>query len=322
MLLRIAIVALLIPVRGAAATVDEELAQAAKSPYDIARFVDTHITFQWESLWTALGIQKEDDVFMQPCGELGGPKRDCSEELVTVLDPFQMILILRHDLAGPEVYLRFLRNSGPDNAGPWEFGGYYSPPVKYFEPRNRTLRFGTKPFFVVTRQGASGSGLSSEVEDWMDLTLPKFEPVFSLTAQGHYSGLPDRVGLETFAFPVSTENDSAERIQIAYQASFTCNGETFAIRSDSATYIRRGEKFVFDASRSKTPEADIDNIYNFGDDLPSNEDYLRYLLPQLKEIAAGPQSETRDWLKRFLEECDNTAEKREIQALLTEAPQK
>jgi hypothetical protein len=316
-LFRLAIVALLLPGAGAAAGLDDELAQAAKSPYDIARFVDTHITFHWEPLWKALGIQKNDDVFMQPCGELGGPKRDCSEELVTVLDPFQVILILRHDLAMPEVYLRFLRPSGPDNAGPWTFGGYYSPLVKYFEPRHRTLDFGKKPFLVVTRQGASGSGLSSEVEDWMDLTLPKFEPVFSLAAQGHYSGLPDSVGLETFAFPVSTEYDSAELIQIAYQASFTVNSETFAIRSDSATYIRRGEKFVFDASHSKTSEADIDNIYNFGDDLPSNEDYLRYLLPQLKEIAAGPQSELKDWLKRFLKECADTSEKREIQALLT-----
>ncbi len=316
---RLAIVAFLLPVVGAAAGVDNELALAAKSPYDIARFVDTHIAFRWEALWQALGIQKKDDVFMQPCGEMGGPKRDCSEELVTILDPFQVILILRHNLAGPEVYLRFLRNTGPDNSGPWEFGGHYSPLVKYFEPRHRTLRFGRKPFLAVTRQGASGSGLSSEVEDWMDLTLPKFEPVFSLTTEGHYSGLPDRVGLETFAFPVSTETDSAERIQVAYQASFTRNGETFAIRSDSATYIRRGDEFVFDAGRSKTPEADIENIYNFGDDLPSNEDYLRYLLPQLKEIATGPQDELKDWLKRFLDECENTAEKRELQALLTAA---
>lgn len=321
MLFRLAVVVLLLPVAGAAG-VDDELAQAAKSPYDIARFVDTHVTFRWEPLWKALGLQKNSDVFMQPCGELGGPKRDCSEELVTVLDPFQVILILRHDLAMPEVYLRFLRQSGPDNSGPWTFGGYYRPLVKYFEPRHRTLDFGKKPFLVVTRQGASGSDWASEIEDWMDLTRAQFEPVFSLTAQGHYSGLPDRVGLETNALVVSTEFDPAERIQVAYEARFTHDGETLGIRSDSAVHVRRGEKFVFDASRSKTPEADIDNIYDIDIDHPSNEDYLRYLLPELKKIAAGPPSELKDWLKRFLETCGNTAEKREIQALLTEAPQK
>ena len=128
MLFRLAIVVLLLPVAWAAG-VDDELAQAAKSPYDIARFVDTHVTFRWEPLWKALGLQNDGDVFIQPCGESGG-RRDCFEELITILDPFQMILVLRHNLVEPEVYLRFLRKSGPDIPGPWTFGGSYSPASK------------------------------------------------------------------------------------------------------------------------------------------------------------------------------------------------
>ena len=150
----------------------------------------------------------------------------------------------------------------------------------------------------------------------MDLTLPKFESVFSLTTQGHYSGNPDRVGLETHVSVVSMESDPTERIQVVYGVRFTHQGETLGYRSDEAVFIRRGENFVFDASRSKTPKADIDNIYGLEDDHPSNEDYLRYLLPELKKIAAGPPSELKDWLKRFLETCGNTAEKREIQAAI------
>jgi hypothetical protein len=144
-LLRLVVAGLALPL-AASAGVDEELAQAAKSPYDIARFVDMHVTFRWEPLWTALGLQNDGEVFMRPC------ERDCSEELITVLDPFEVILVLRHDSVGPEVYLRFLRQSGPDNSGPWIFGGYYSPLVKYFEPTHRTLRFGNKPFLVITEQ--------------------------------------------------------------------------------------------------------------------------------------------------------------------------
>ena len=322
MLFRFAIVGLLLPVVGAAASVDEELVQAAKSPYDIARFVDTHVTFHWEPLWKALGIQNNGDVSMQPCGELGGPRRDCSEELVTVLDPFQVILILRHDLVMPEVYLRFRRQSGPDNPGPWTFAGYYSPLVKYFEPRHRTVRFGTKPFLVVTQQGASGSGLSSEVEDWMDLTLPKFQPVFSLATEGHREGSPNRIGLETNGSVVSMASDPVEGFQVVYGVRFMHEREWLGYRVDTAVYVRRGENFVFDADRSKISKADIDNIYGLEDDHPSNEDYLRYLLPELKKIAAGPENETKDWLKRFLKECENTVEKREIQALLTAAPLK
>jgi hypothetical protein len=115
-LFRLAIAGLSLPV-AARAGVDEDLAQAAKSPYEIARFIDTHVTFGWEPLWKALGIRKAD-VFMQPCGEMSGPRRDCYEELITVVDPFQVILILRHDFVMPEVYLRFLRPGGPDSSGP------------------------------------------------------------------------------------------------------------------------------------------------------------------------------------------------------------
>jgi hypothetical protein len=317
-MLGLAIFGLSLPV-AVFAGVDEDLAKAAKSPYEIARFVDTHVTFDWEPLWKALGIPK-DQVFIQPCGTMSGPKRDCSEELITVLDPFQVILILRHDLAEPEVYLRFLRPSGPDGSGPWKFGGYYAPYVKYFEPRHRPLRFGRKSFFLVTRQGASGSGLSSEVEDWVDLSSPKFEPVFSLTTQGHDSGMPDRIGIETIATVVSMETDPAASLKVAYDIRFTHNGEVLGGRSDTAVYVRHGGSFSFDAGRSKTPEADIENLYNIGDDHPSNEDYLRYLLVDLKKIATGPAGEQKDWLKRFLMECGDTAEKRELQALLTKSP--
>ena len=54
----------------AIADVETDLAQAAKSPYDIARFVDTHKTFDWAPLWKALGIDP-NPVQLMPC-EGGG----------------------------------------------------------------------------------------------------------------------------------------------------------------------------------------------------------------------------------------------------------
>jgi hypothetical protein len=309
------VVAILFLPHWALAGIDEELAAAAKSPYDVARFVDTHITFEWNPLWRALGIQHPDPV-MNPCGEMGGPRRDCEEELVTVLDPFQVIVILRHSLAMPEVFLRFRRQSGPEGNGAWKFAGCYNPIARYFDLRHRTLRMGGKPFLVVTRQGATGSDWSSEVDDWMDLTLTKFEPVLSLTRKGHYSGMPDRVGLETSADVVLIESGPAERIHVAYHVRFDHAGEELGERWDNVVYVRRGQEFVFDPSLSGSKESDIENLYNIGMDGPSNDDYLRYLLPELKKIAAGPRSEKKDWLERFLKECHNTAEKRQIQAVL------
>jgi len=61
----------------AIADVETDLARAAKSPYDIARFVDTHKTFDWAPLWKALGIDP-NPVQLMPC-EGGGKtvRRSC-----------------------------------------------------------------------------------------------------------------------------------------------------------------------------------------------------------------------------------------------------
>lgn len=59
------------------------------------------------------------------------------------------------------------------------------------------------------------------------------------------------------------------------------------------------------------------NLHDIDDNHPSNEDYPRYLLPELKKIAARPDGEMKHWLKRFLGNCGNTAERRELQGLVT-----
>src|SRR5271157_4992863 len=89
---------------------DAELAQAAKSPYDIARFVDTHKTFEWTPLWKALGITDNAARLMR--SEEQG--ETCSEDLITVLDPPQVIVLLRGGVEHwQEVYLRSRRCAPP-----------------------------------------------------------------------------------------------------------------------------------------------------------------------------------------------------------------
>ena len=62
---------------------DAELARAAKNPYDLARFVDSHTGFDWNVLWKALGIEP---LMMQACGDRSAA---CSTELITVFNPDQ-----------------------------------------------------------------------------------------------------------------------------------------------------------------------------------------------------------------------------------------
>ena len=93
-----------------------ELTRAAKNPYDIARFVDSHMGFDWNVLWKALGI---GPLLMQPCGDLTGRGPQCSTELITVLNPDQVILLLQGTLTPADIYLRFFQ----ERDGGWRFSG-------------------------------------------------------------------------------------------------------------------------------------------------------------------------------------------------------
>jgi hypothetical protein len=110
--------------------------------------------------------------------------------------------------------------------------------------------------------------------------------------------------------------DPVERLEVAYNASFRVWNKNLAPRFDSAVYTRRGERFEFDEKLSKSSKADVEAIYDIHDGRSTNEDYLRYLLKDLRAIATGPEGEPKAWLRRFLPRCGNTAEKRELQMLL------
>jgi hypothetical protein len=314
---RLTVAVLLLPL-AAFAGVEDELAAAAKSPYDIARFVDSHVTFDWAPLWKALGIH-EDKHFMLPCGAMDG-KRDCRAELITVLDPFQVIVLLDREGHYPHVYLRFRRETGPDKPGPWKFAGYYRATSRYAEPHHKTIRIGTRPFLIVGEEVYAGFDWLIRVETWLDLTLPAFDPVFRFTTQRTHNGMPDPVvRFETLGVVTEIESTPVERIHIAYSTQFT-GPKIAAMRWDSAVYTRRGNEFVFDEALSRTPEHDINAWYGF--DLgPSNDEALTYLFADLKKIATGEEGEDRDWLLRLLNRSSDTPEKRALNELLA-APAK
>ena len=136
-----------------------------------------------------------------------------------------------------------------------------------------------------------------------------------------------RIGLHSRGRVVSLESTPVERItvacQVRFEYPFPAWPDDLGSRSAEAVYTRRGGGFVFDAALSKTPKAEIDKLCGFNtEQRPSNEDLLRYTLPELKKVAAGANGERKDWLKGFLAQCGNTPEKREIQAVLSRPPPK
>lgn len=279
-----------------------------RSPYGLAGFVASHEEFEWETVWRGLGIDAPE-VPMQKCTS----PSICSCDLVTVRNPNQVVAILGDGAGLGRSIVRFRREVGGRG---WLVDGAFGGFVRYYPPRHRFLRAGTKPFLVVNLQGASGSDWASEVEAWIDLSLPKLRPVLYLTTVGHYSGLPDRIGLETRMDLLYVEPGPVERIHVRYRAVFTRGGKRFSSRSDRVVYRRDGIGFTFDAARSRAAEEDIVGIYEFVEGRPTDAEYLRYLRGRLRGIASGAPSDDLDWLRRFLPQCVDTAEKRELEALL------
>ena len=73
---------------------NQQLSRAAKNPYDLARFIDSHLSFDCNVIWKALGAEP---LSFQPCGN-PSERKHCSTELITVLDPDQIILAIHGDI--------------------------------------------------------------------------------------------------------------------------------------------------------------------------------------------------------------------------------
>jgi hypothetical protein len=146
---------------------NDELVRAAKDPYDLARFIDSHLGFDWDVLWKALGTEGE---FIQPCGKLSDGKQGCTTELITVFNPDQAILLVQGDATPADIYIRYMQEKN----GRWRFSGVQEAFVHNHPRRHEVDRsFGT-PFLRVGSQGIRGSDVDSEVENWYDLTRPDF----------------------------------------------------------------------------------------------------------------------------------------------------
>jgi hypothetical protein len=299
----------------------EEMARIAQSPYEIERFVEKTPAFEWEPLWKALHIQEQ--IVLPSCEERLDAMRDCESELLTISEPAQVLLLLRNEFF--ETYLRFLPQNAPDGEMRWRFAGHFEPFVKYFPPTHKVVIIGDAPYLQVTGQGDAGTCLSSEVEHWIDLSAMDFEPVFSYTVKGHLcmAPTPDR---DTNAFVVSVKTQPESRVTINYGVEFSLDLDSgtrlhLGGRADKVVYVRgQDEKYHVDSGLSTLASEEVKRLYESFIDLTPQE-FLRYD-EQLNEIASGPDSPEKRWLRSFLRTCPASPEKSALDRLLRPVPRK
>jgi hypothetical protein len=255
----------------ALAFAQDEIPAPAKSPYDIDRYVKTHKDVQWAPLLSGFGIDPRE--LPRAC-EAQDPST-CTSELIEIQNARQVIVRVAED-NWQETYLRFF----PVGAD-WRYAGSVTPIIKDYDPKHQVTSFGGTPFLLVNNTGASGSGITSEFQQWFDLTRPSFEPVFGYTIQENAFKFEDHV--------ISAGS-----------------------RHTLSVYTRQANgEFKFDATLSTSSQKETEDLYESLFDL-SHEDFLRYQFNDLRKIADAKDSVAREWLAFFLSNCKNTPEKRKL----------
>ena len=290
----------------------QNLSAVVASPYHLAEFVETHSNFDWKNVWRALKIT-DQSIFLPACDEDPNGPSSCSTEIVTVVDPRQLILILEHRSSSFQVFLRY-QSKGQDK---WQFSGAYAPFVKYFRPEHRITRLGPKPFLVITAQGAAGTGVSSKVESWIDLTKPGLEPVLDFTSEADYQPFAEGIARHTSGV-ASITSVPVERITVAFHIEFDgVEGDNLlrvGERTDRVVYTRaKSGQFELDEPLSTATSKQIDEFYqDFDSNDFDNRDFLEFNFKGLMAIANGRDSKLRLWLQKFLAACPDTPESRRL----------
>jgi hypothetical protein len=285
---------------------EPDIVRAAKSPYDLARYINSHDEIDWVPLWKALGV---DEGLGLPCST------NCTAELIVVDNPEQAILIVNAFLPF-DVYLRFEKGK----TGEWRVTGKYTANVWDGNPhRHEIVRAGSTQFLLVSTHGGHGSGLDEEMEDWLDLSRSSFEPVFSYAVRGHEDAMGAGISREIEA-DASANSSTEIELDLTVYLSFSTGGLGLGRFEFVGTYSRApGGTFALQTVRSGDPPSaitkpDFEAFVRMGS--ASQEQEIKYALPRLKEIADGKNDEAKRWLRYVLDRAGDSPEKRTLLELL------
>lgn len=295
----------------------DDIASVAQDPHLLAAYVNAHPQVDLAPLRIALGVN-DSEVFLPPCEEAG----ECHAEVTEVpgTKPAQAILWVSHKTSGFAFWMHYRK----DAAGTWRFLTAVDVNVKYFVPEHRRTTVFGRPFFITVEQGMSGTGLSTKVECWYDLTLPLSRPVFTFTSEANHTGWPILLAHMIKATATPVKHGSVERIRVDYTVEFQVEPEDntrppLELGGGRATaYYVRLKSGDFRFSVSTAPKADFDSVFEIrrDDQWMTNEQFLKFDIVSLRRIASVPRSPEGEWLASFLKQCRDTPEKAELLKLL------
>lgn len=290
------------------------VAVAVESPETLARYVESHGAIDWRILRKALGL-KESEYWLAPCGSnFPAAEAPCSTELAAVLNPAQTLVIIRGGILSYTVEcLRYVQ----DSKGSWKFAGENSAFQRNSPSNHKVVRLWTKPFLTISSDHSqNGIATLQVLEDWFDLRQPDFKPVLSITVDGAQSRFGLGVGRSMHVTINLSQSSGIERVTLILNVHFNgvglnqeawyigvyerqSNEKKFTLRNAYSGLDRRTAMSTMDFEELADPFSGL-----------SNEKLLTHALPGLQKIAAGSDSDAKDWLRSVLDHAADTTEKR------------
>jgi len=334
-----------------------EIAPRSTSPFDIAHVINLskrqwdkrriELVVDLDATWKKLGI---------PIQNFGACAGDCRAEIFkSELNgkPGSEVIVKLTRSWNDCRYLFFTRHNGHSRR--WKLLGYIDHDFNRYEmASHRVVRAFGRNWFVLRGQEGSGSGYYLYGETWFQVNGGGVKPVLNYSVDGHTDPVIGGLKWELKSQPLAAKQRNNTRvIRLRFNVFYTAEGfenheftRRFIVRRH-ADYVWDGSsrEFVFDPSHSSISEREMNVVANVESE-PSEEEqgvriggstffsglesfvgsgfemFVRLNLGRLMNIARGKNSQSKDWLREFLKQCDNIPEKLALErALENQLPQ-
>ena len=290
-----------------------ELARAAKNPFDLAKFIDTHPAPGWR-----INVKPGTHALSIAPDYTQRDFEACKTKLLTVKTPKQAIVVIEGEWH--KEFVRYTRQSD----GSWQAEGTADAGVR--APQDYKIdQTSRTPFFRYTYESIHGSGIFGVDEVWVDLTRPGFGGAFYLMLEGYEDRMGTGIGRKISTTVVERNDQVRSTVHIdltrrGLLADASANYD-FAIGSLSVQFVyartQPGGPFRCRSLDQAVSCKDLHSLTYLGEgDSPTEEYLIRFAIPGLKKIAVGSDNEAKQWLREYIAARKDTPEVRQIKALL------
>ncbi|MCM3873014.1 MAG: hypothetical protein ND895_20215 [Pyrinomonadaceae bacterium] len=309
----------------------EDLGPQSLSPNDIWNFIETHPQANLTKVWQGLQIRTTNIAESQQLQDAGfnflGQCSSCQAELSHYeLDGEpgdEVVLKISDNLLQACRFLIF--KSIGDRRDRWRLLGHIDQDFNKYRMADHTVLLSSgRRWLVIKGQASSGTGVVTYFDRVFVVTKGRVREVLGYISEGFQFGGTDRATRSFFGHLESVQIEggvvsAVVDLSVKYTGDYANREDELPLfaKRQKAAFTRRldSRKQVLDVSRSDLSESELAEVYQI--DSLTEEGFFDYNDKELSSIARGRDVKKKDWLRRYLDTCQDTTQNRRLRQLLT-----